>query len=125
MDDRKQVLKDAELQFKNGNVIADAGNTTPAQAMSSIDHFELKTGDTVKNLMTYTKSGVFQDVDLNKDKSSETNRYSDDQGKGSWYYQFGNKKNADISIGLHVPETTERDNTTYTTTLDWTLTVAP
>lgn len=125
MDDRKQVLKDAELQFKNGNVIADAGNTTPAQAMSSIDHFELKTGDTVKNLMTYTKSGVFQDVDLNKDKSSETNRYSDDQGKGSWYYQFGDKKNADISIGLHVPETTERDNTTYTTTLDWTLTVAP
>ena len=125
MDDRKQVLKDAELQFKNGNVIADAGNTTPAQAMSSIDHFELKTGDIVKNLMTYTKSGVFQDVDLNKDKSSETNRYSDDQGKGSWYYQFGNKKNADISIGLHVPETTERDNTTYTTTLDWTLTVAP
>ena len=125
MDDRKQVLKDAELQFKNGNVIADASNTTPAQAMSSIDHFELKTGDTVKNLMTYTKSGVFQDVDLNKDKSSETNRYSDDQGKGSWYYQFGDKKNADISIGLHVPETTERDNTTYTTTLDWTLTVAP
>lgn len=28
MDDRKQVLKDAEPQFKNGNVIADAGNTT-------------------------------------------------------------------------------------------------
>lgn len=124
-DDRKQVLKDAELEFKNGTVIADAGNTTPNQAMSSIDSFNLKSGDTVKNLMTYTKSGIFQNADVDQDKSSETNRYSDDQGKGSWYYQFGNKQNADISIGLHVPDTTKRDDTTYTTTLDWTLTVAP
>lgn len=124
-DDRKQVLKDAELQFKNGTVIADVGNTTPNQAMSSVDSFNLKSGDTVKNLMTYTKVGLFQNDDPDKDQSSETNRYSDDQGKGSWYYQFGDKKNADISVGLHVPETTKRDNTTYTTTLDWTLTVAP
>ena len=124
-DDRKQVLKDAELQFKNGSVIADVGNTTPNQAMSSVDSFNLKSGDTVKNLMTYTKVGLFQNDDPDKDQSNKNNPYSDDQGKGSWYYQFGDKKNADISIGLHVPETTKRDNTTYTTTLDWTLTVAP
>ncbi|MFL2081219.1 WxL domain-containing protein [Latilactobacillus sakei] len=124
-DDRKQVLKDAELQFKNGAVIADVGNTTPNQAMSSVDSFNLKSGDTVKNLMTYTKVGLFQNDDPDKDQSNKNNPYSDDQGKGSWYYQFGDKKNADISIGLHVPETTKRDNTTYTTTLDWTLTVAP
>jgi len=124
-DDRKQVLKDAELQFKNGTVIADVGNTTPNQAMSSVDSFNLKSGDTVKNLMTYTKVGLFQNDDPDKDQSNKNNPYSDDQGKGSWYYQFGDKKNADISIGLHVPETTKRDNTTYTTTLDWTLTVAP
>ncbi|MCP8856396.1 WxL domain-containing protein [Latilactobacillus sakei] len=124
-DDRKQVLKDAELQFKNGTVIADVGNTTPNQAMSSVDSFNLKSGDTVKNLMTYTKVGLFQNDDPDKDQSNKNNPYSDDQGKGSWYYQFGDKKNADISIGLHVPATTKRDNTTYTTTLDWTLTVAP
>ncbi|WP_424348611.1 WxL domain-containing protein [Latilactobacillus sp. 5-91] len=125
IDDRKQELKDAELQFRNGTLSADPNNTTPTQAMSTVDHFDLKPGDTVKNLMTYKKSGVFQADDASQDKSSETNPYSDDQGKGTWTYTFGNKQNAGISIGLYVPATTKRDNTTYTTTLDWSLTVAP
>ncbi|WGI19452.1 WxL domain-containing protein [Latilactobacillus sakei] len=124
-DDRKQELKDAELQFRNGTLSADPNNTTPTQAISTVDQFNLKSGDTVKNLMTYKKSGVFQDADADQDKSSETNPYSDDQGKGTWTYTFGNKQNAGISIGLYVPYTTKRDNTTYTTTLDWSLTVAP
>lgn len=124
-DDRKQELKDAELQFRNGTLSADPNNTTPTQAISTVDHFNLKSGDTVKNLMTYKKSGVFQDADIDQDKSSATNPYSDDQGKGTWTYTFGNKQNAGISIGLYVPYTTKRDNTTYTTTLDWSLTVAP
>ena len=125
IDDRKQELKDAELQFRNGTLSADPNNTTPTQAMSTVDHFDLKPGDTVKNLMTYKKSGVFQADDASQDKSSETNPYSDDQGKGTWTYTFGNQQNAGISIGLYVPATTKRDNTTYTTTLDWSLTVAP
>lgn len=125
IDDRKQELEDAELQFRNGTLSADPNNTTPTQAMSTVDHFDLKPGDTVKNLMTYKKSGVFQDDDISQDKSSATNPYSDNQGKGTWTYTFGNKQNAGISIGLHIPATTKRDNTTYTTTLDWSLTVAP
>ncbi|KRM24414.1 hypothetical protein FC90_GL000555 [Latilactobacillus graminis DSM 20719] len=121
--EQDQVLKDAQLQFKNGKVIAATDNTTPAQALTSIKQFNLEPGATVKNLMTYTKSGVFQDPDLDKDKSSASNRYN--QGNGSWAYQFGNPNNADISIGLHVPETSKRYQTYYATILDWTLTVAP
>lgn len=124
-DDRKQVLKDAQLRFTNGNVTAEASNTAPSSGIDSIPSFNLNPGDTVTDLMTYTKSGVFQKEDINKDKSNVNNRYNDDQGEGIWHYRFGDNKSADNSIGLYVPGTTKRDTTKYTTVLDWTLTVAP
>lgn len=123
IDDRKQELTGAELRFKQGNVEAEATNTAKGE-ITSIDSFELTPGNTVKNLMTFTKKGVFQNRDINKDQSSASNRYTD-PGEGIWHYKFGTRKEAGNSIGLYVPATTKRGNTRYTTVLDWSLTVAP
>ncbi|WP_459128180.1 WxL domain-containing protein [Latilactobacillus curvatus] len=59
-----------------------------------------------------------------QNQSSETNKYTN-PGVGVWHYNFGDKKTAGSSIGLHVPATTKRDNTTYQAVLEWSMAVAP
>lgn len=129
-DDRKQELKDAQLRFKNGTVSQETvangeENAKNHGTLDSVAEFSLTPGDpTATTLMHFTKKGIYQKDNLADDKSSATTPY-DNPGVGVWHYNFGNQKTAGSSIGLHVPATTKRDNTTYQAVLEWSMAVAP
>lgn len=47
------------------------------------------------------------------------------QGTGTWIYRFGDGDTAGKSVALHVPQGTNPDATTYSTTLVWELSAVP
>lgn len=131
-DDRKQELKDAQLRFQHGNVSQDTVAAGEEDAknhgkltLDSVPKFDLIPGSsTATTLMSFAKKGPYQKDDITEDTSNKDNRY-DNPGIGVWHYNFGDKKTAGSSIGLHVPATTKRDNTTYQAVLEWSMAVAP
>lgn len=131
-DDRKQELKDAQLRFQHGNVSQDTVAAGEEDAknhgkltLDSVPKFDLTPGSsTATTLMSFAKKGPYQKDDITEDTSNKDNRY-DNPGIGVWHYNFGDKKTAGSSIGLHVPATTKRDNTTYQAVLEWSMAVAP
>ena len=129
-DTNNHELTGAELIFKNGSFVTEANTSTSdptaqGQMKDIISDFKLTPSNTNgQDLMTFNRTGRYQKDDATADNSSKSDPYTD-AGYSIWSYKLGDKKTADISIGLHVPDTTPREEGHYTSTLDWSLTVAP
>ncbi|AUX11528.1 hypothetical protein C0213_03630 [Latilactobacillus sakei] len=116
-------LDRAKLRFKNASfsqLVTDSQNTATDQS-NVINQFQLTPGEPLKTLVNYHKNGKY--VAGNGDNNK--NQQYDNPGFSTYSYQFGDQKDADNSISLHVPATTKRYKTRYTSQLTWTLTVAP
>ncbi|KRM24473.1 hypothetical protein FC90_GL000177 [Latilactobacillus graminis DSM 20719] len=117
-------LDNAELRFANASLsqLTSDNENTATDQIDALKQFTLVPG--VKNkttLVTYHKQGQYA---AGTGDNSKNQQY-DNPGYATYSYQFGDQKSADYSIGLHVPETTKRHKIRYTTTLEWSLTVAP
>lgn len=118
-------LDGAQLQFNNAKF------TTHTEANHSISNaqdkvtaapdFKLTPGGAPTKVIDYQRSGQY----LKKDSDNTGGLAYDNPGYSIHKYQFGDERTADYSIGLHVPESTKRYKTEYTTSLKWNLTVAP
>ncbi len=122
------VLSGAQLNFThlNAKKTSDDGQDTHPQGdqldLLSGDQFKLPVGnETPTALMSYHNAGTY----VTAHDQNPTGRQYDNPGVKSFAYQFGDRTNAGYSIGLHVPASTKREATDYTTTLTWSLSVAP
>ncbi|WP_208422402.1 WxL domain-containing protein [Latilactobacillus fragifolii] len=122
------VLSGAQLNFThlNAQKTSDDGQDTHPQGdqldLLSGDQFKLPVGnETPTALMSYHNAGTY----VTAHDQNPTGTQYDNPGVKSFAYQFGDKTNAGYSIGLHVPASTKREATDYTTTLTWSLSVAP
>lgn len=121
-DTESHELTGAELRVTNGDVSTSKLNTAPGD-ITSKSQFSLTAGsNSPTEIMSFDRTGTYQSQ--NNDTSSVTSPYTD-AGQGIWYYNFGTGKASEYSVGLHVPATTKRYETHYTTELTWLVTVAP
>lgn len=127
----RETLTGAQLQFKNGTVLANQSTKDPASptmkaagdkdTLTSKSDFNLDIGKTLTGIMSYEKAGHYTDVN-NGDVDDTT---YDNPGTGEWHYQFGTDGTKDTSIGLHVPAGTKRYEADYATTITWNLNLVP
>lgn len=122
------TLSGAQLNFAhlNAQKTSDDGQDTHPQGdqldLLSGNEFKLPVGsDTPTDLMSYHNAGTY----VTANDQNPTGTKYDSPGVKSFAYQFGDATNAGYSIGLHVPASTKREATDYTTTLTWSLSVAP
>lgn len=127
IDPKEQAveLSDAQLQFNNATLSTHTeGNKSVLNSQDKVvtkSNFNLVPGAEPLELVEYERKGQY----LNQDGDNKGGVSYDIPGYSVHKYQFGDARTADYSIGLHVPETTERYRTEYTSTLKWHLTVAP
>lgn len=127
IDLKEQVveLSGAQLQFNNATLSTHTeGNKSVSNLQDKVvtkSNFNLVPGAEPLELVEYERKGQY----LNQDGDNKGGVSYDIPGYSVHKYQFGDARTADYSIGLHVPETTERYRTEYTSTLKWHLTVAP
>lgn len=126
------TLKDAKLQFNNAQftIAHTEDKESPSgekDDVTSKKNFELAPGAGPKEIVEYVKNGQYlKDKDENgKEMDNTQGIVYDRPGYSVYKYQFSDEKSSDYSIGLHVPGTTKRYQTSYSTTLRWNLTVAP
>nr|SFZ88230.1 Putative uncharacterized protein [Loigolactobacillus rennini] len=102
-------LTGAMLKLNHGNVNVDG---------SLGDDFKLNQNSTV-DITPGAEAATLMEV---KSASNDTDqpKYAN-HGKGTYTYQFGDDKTKNTSIGLYIPESTKRYETSYETTLNWTL----
>lgn len=137
-----QELKGAQLSVKNGTLIGnkstqddianpkvngqqtvDANNPKAGEKdiVTSKANFNFEIGKPVTGIINYQKAGHYKDIN----NSDADNTVYDNPGTGEWHYQFGDQTTKDISIGLHIPASTERYKAYYATTLTWNLNLTP
>lgn len=122
-------LTDAQLQFTNVSAkrVNDGGNSEeqPAGQLTNLKKFNLpRSGQgQVDSVMAYAKSGHYaNESHLATDANQST---YDNPGWNVYALQFGNQEQADYSIALHIPETTQKHKALYKTRLTWTLSTGP
>ncbi|WP_208422922.1 isopeptide-forming domain-containing fimbrial protein [Latilactobacillus fragifolii] len=117
-------LNNAELHFDNAKfdqLTSDNQNTATDQ-VDSLRQFTLVPSNQIQTIVSYHKKG---DYAAGSVADNTHNHQYDNPGFATYSYHFGDQQAADYSISLHVPATTKRQKTKYTTTITWNLTIAP
>jgi hypothetical protein len=139
---QSQSLGATTIEFRNAEVTADekgSANNDPSDSrsdgeLSALPQFDLSPNAPVNNIMAYDQTNKqhqtkasYQDPskDTNDSKDVDVGQTYNNPGAGIYNYHFGTAKEADYSVGLHVPQATKRYKATYHTTLTWSLQVGP